>query len=503
MDFMNAVQSQLNSEKTFTTNGAVAYATSGKKLLDFNFSVTALRNKDEDEIQTEFSKAFFENPLVAVRYLFWLRDCRGGNGERKIFRACLSWLGENKPEIARAVEKLVPEYGRWDDLWCLLDTELKHSVVALVKEQLAADLLGLAQNKPISLLAKWLKSENCSSAESKRIAGIIRKNLGYSPKEYRQILSRLRSYIDVVERKMAAKEWGEIKYETVPSQANLRYANAFLKNDEDRRKEYLASLVKGETKINASVLFPHEVVNKYITDGYREAVKDYDETLEQLWKNLPDVTIDNAIVVRDGSGSMRWGGNGNVTPLTVATALAVYMSEHNGGVFKDKFITFSARPKLIDLSNCTSLRDKLVRTYEEDECTNTNVEATMRLILETAKTNHCSQEDLPKRVIICSDMQFDGATDQRVDRSLFDGIASEFEAAGYQMPKICFWNLAADISGTVPMKENALGVVLASGFSVQILKMFMSGETDPYKVLLETINQERYNPVEEAVKNLM
>lgn len=362
----------------------------------------------------------------------------------------------------------------------------------------------------ISGLGKWLKSENTSSPESRRIAKIIRNGLNMTPKQYRQILSKLRRELNVVEQKMSAKEWKAIDYSSVPSQANLKYNNAFLRNDEERRRAYLNSLIKGETKINAGTLQPHEIVNKYVQTGWRRSIKNYDETLEQLWEALPDVSLTNCLVVRDGSGSMTGGYYSSVRPLDVATALAVYMADHNTGVWKDKFITFSANPQMIDLSNCETLHDKLVQTYSHDDCENTDIEKVMILVLNTAKRNHLSQEEMPERIVICSDMQFDSCCVvydnaarygyHRADETLFETIAKRFNDAGYLMPKICFWNLSGQVNNTIPMKQNELGVVLASGFSVQLMNMFMSGETDPYKVLLETINNKRYDLVEETVK---
>lgn len=498
MNFMNAMSNELKKEKTLTTNGAVAYATAGKEILDFNFQVTALRHTNDDGIANRFSRVYYENPLHAVKFLFWLRDCRGGNGERRIFRVCMGWLADNKPEIARRLVTLVPEYGRWDDLWPLLDTEIKDRVVALVSEQLNSDKMNNFNGKPISLLAKWLPSGNTSSKITCRYAGIMQSALGYTPRQYRKVLSALRKSLNVVEQKISANKWEDVEYQKVPSQANLKYNSAFLRHDEERRREYLESLKKGDTKINASTLQPHEIVQRY-----ENHLRSVDDTLEELWKALPDVQLENALVVRDGSGSMTWVYGSPIQPLTVATALAIYMAEHNTGCWKGKFITFSHRPRLISLENCETLRDKLthIRTY--NECSNTNVEATMMLVLQTAIENNCTQEDLPKRIIICSDMQFDGATTGKCDATLFEEIAERFEAYGYKMPRICFWNLNARMSDTIPLQQNELGVVLASGFSVQLLNMFMSGETDPYKVLLEAINTERYLPVENAVKDLI
>lgn len=371
----------------------------------------------------------------------------------------------------------------------------------------------------ISLLGKWLKSENTSSKESKRIAKIIREGLEMTPRQYRKTLVKLRAHLDVVEVKTSSNRWEEINYEAVPSQANIKYSNAFMRHDETRRTEYLESLKNGEAKINANVLQPHEIVKKYLagSNGFwlRQDVREYDEALEQLWKALPDVTVDNTLVVRDGSGSMTGSYGTKVRPLDVATALAIYMADHNTGIWKDKFITFSANPQIIDFSNCKTLHDKLIQTYNHDDCENTDIEKVMMLVLNTAKRNHLSQNEMPSRIVICSDMQFDfccGVYDNDIrhgycyhaaDESLFETIAKRYKDAGYLMPKICFWNLSGSVNNTIPMQQNELGVVLASGFSVQIMNMFMSGETDPYKVLLEIINSERYQPVEDALKGII
>lgn len=498
MSFMDEMQNVLNNEKTLTTNGAIAYRTSGKKLLDFNFGVSALRNVPEIGIEDKFAKVFYEDKLLAIKYLFYLGDVRGGLGERRTFKTCMVWLAKNHSEIAKAVLSLIPEYTRWDNLWCLLDTELKDEVISIVKKQLNEDAKNMMENKPISLIAKWLCSPNASSKETKRIAKVIYTGIGMTERQYRKILSKLRKYLDVVEVKMSAKEWGDIKYESVPSKANLVYNSAFLRNDEERRRAYLDALTKGETKINASTLQPHEIAYKY---RYNHR---FDATLEALWKALPNMSIENTLVVRDGSGSMTWArcGNSGATPLDVATALAIYMSEHNSGEWKDKFITFSSNPKIVNLSNCSTLKDKIDLSLRESDCSNTNIYATMKLILDTAVKNKMSQEDMPKTIVICSDMQFDGRC-HNLNKSLFDSIADEYKAYGYMLPKICFWNLSGSLNNTIPMQQNDLGLILCSSFSVQILKMFMSGQTDPFEMLLEQLANERYDAVENAIKDLV
>ena len=507
MSFMNAMKSTLNNEfnVSVTENGAVGYRTTGKELLDLNFAVASLRKMSDAEVANRFKKAFCEDQVLAMKWLFYARDVRGGLGERRLFRVVLKDLVKSNPEMVVPVINLIPEYGRYDDLWCLLDNKETAGIICkLVDEQLSEDLKNMKAKKPISLLAKWLPSINASSAETKRYGKQICKAIGATEREYRKALTMFRKYLDVVEIKMSAKNWSEIKYEAVPSRANLVYNNAFLKNDEERRRDYLSKLEKGETKINASTLFPHDIVHKYC-NGWRLGKKD--AAIEALWKALPDTVkgCENTIVVADGSGSMTTtvDNSSRVTALEVANALAIYFAEHSSGEFKDKYITFSERPQLIDFSNAASLHDKIQIALSHNEVANTNIEKVFDLILTTAVKNKMHQEDIPKNILIISDMEFDSATYSyrggKVSQRLFDVIAQKYADAGYCMPRLCFWNVNSR-TGTIPVKENDLGVALVSGFSVNVVKMVMSGKTDPFECLLETLNSERYAPVEAALK---
>lgn len=505
MGFMDSVEKELingDMNRSRTENGALGYRTTGKYLLDLNFATASLRKMQPTEITGKFTDAFLDNKLYALKWLFYLRDAREGLGERRSFRIIMNHLASTEPDIVEAFVKLIPEYGRYDDLMCLFGTECEAYALAALKEQLEKDLKNMEEGKPISLLGKWLPSCNASSKQTKKNGTIVRTYLGLSEKNYRKILSKLREYIKIVERQMSAKEWGKINYEAVPSRANLIYNDAFLRNDEERRREYLGSLEKGEAKINASVLFPHDIVYKY---GCRLSTRTKDDTLEALWKALPDLVNGDSstLVVRDGSGSMTWDNlGGGVKPLDVATALAIYFAERSCGEFKDKYITFSSRPGLVDMANLNTLRDKLMRSYREADCSNTNIEATFNLILNTAIKGHMKQEEMPKNILIISDMEFDVATNGRTDQTLFDSISEKFEEHGYKIPRLVFWNVASR-TGTIPVKQNKLGVALVSGFSPNIVKMVLSGELDPYKCLTDQLDSERYAPVEAAVKDLL
>lgn len=522
MNFMNAIKSTLDNEMnvSITENGAVGYRTTGKELVDLNFAVASLRKLSDKEVAERFIRAFCEDKILAMKWIFYARDVREGLGERRLFRVVLAYLVESNPEMVIPVMNLIPEYGRYDDLWCLLDNPKSARVVyQIVDAQLRADLKGMAAGKPISLLAKWLPSCNASNAKTKAYATKLRKAMHMHEREYRKTLSKLRKYLDVVEVKMSGKNWTEIKYEGVPSRANLIYNKAFLRNDEDRRREFLSRLENGETKINASTLFPHDIVNKY-TGGTTYGMSSQDATIEALWKALPDTIkgCRNTIVVADGSGSMgtRVDPKSSVSALDVANALAIYFAEHSSGQFKDKYITFSERPQFVDFSHCKSLHAKLQTARAHNEVANTNIEAVFDMILTAAINNHMSQEDLPANILIISDMEFDACATTTTSRyrdawgylraqkvaptqRLFDVIAQRYADAGYKMPRLVFWNVASR-TGAIPVKENDLGVALVSGFSVNVTKMVMSGKTDPFECLLETLNSDRYAPIESALK---
>lgn len=512
MSFMNAMQNEMleNFNHSVTENGAVGYRTTGKSLLDINFAVASLRSASENEIIERFKRAFFEDKILAMKWLFFARDIRGGLGERRLFRTAMSFVADYEPAMVEKVIPLIPEYGRFDDMWALLDDEkLRTVVMEYIKKQLDSDIKNYNENKSVSLLAKWLPSCNASSANSKKYSKIIRQYLGMTESAYRKTLSRLRKYIDVVEVKMSAKEWGDIKYEAVPSRANLIYNKAFLRNDEARRREFLAQLEKGEVKINADTLFPHDIVHQYCCGRgyYRTELKKYDATIEGLWKNLPDLVegCGNTIVVADGSGSMMTTvGGTSTTALEVANALAIYFAERSSGEFKDKYITFSSRPQFVDFSRGQSLRDKISIALGHSEVSNTNVEAVFDLILNTAVRNNMSQEDIPANILIISDMEFDGAVccNSRsygsVSANLFKVIEAKYRRAGYKIPRLVFWNVNSR-TNTIPVRENDMGVALVSGFSVNICKMVMSGKTDPFECLLETLNSERYQPVADVL----
>lgn len=495
MEFMDKMKETLNEEfnESVTENGAVGYRTTGKAMLDFNYKVASYRNYAEDAIIKDFEKVWLDDKVLAMQFIFFIRDREEGLGERRLFRIIIKHLANTEPEMVKKVIPVIAEYGRFDDLLELFDTPLEKETLSLIKEQWEEDihLMGIGEN--ISLLAKWLPSINASSKVQKEKAKKIIKFFGIKEKDYRKCLSMLREHIDVTERKMCANKWDKIKYENVPSRANLNYNNAFLRHDEERRREFLSQVEKGKKKINAGKLYPYDIVHKYMNTQY--GLRPEDTTLEQLWKALPSKEITNTLVVADGSGSMTCTiGNTNITALDVANSLAIYFAEHNKGQFKDKYITFSETPQFVDFEGCMSLRDKIAKALAYDEVANTNIKAVFDLILETAKKYNLSQDEMPANILIISDMEFDYATEGEVNEKLFKTIGRQYSEADYKLPRLVFWNVNSR-TGTIPLKENELGIALVSGFSTNIAEMVMSNELDPYKVLLEKLGMERYKRI--------
>jgi hypothetical protein len=499
MNFIKQLKNNLNNDfnRSVTENGAIGYRTTGKSLLDLNFAVASLRNASESEIIQRFMKAYFEDRKTALIWLFYARDIRGGLGERRLFRTILKYLSLHNQELPfKELLPLIPVYGRYDDLFCLLESDYRSAVIAYIDWQLKEDLKHMEEEKPVSLLAKWLPGINTSSEVTKALDKTIARELHMSQPLYRKTLSKLRKYLDVVEVKMSAGQFEDIQYESVPSKANLIYKNAFMAHDEVRRSIFLADVVKGKAKINSSVLFPHEIVSCYMKENLV-----YDETLEQLWKSLPDTAADcgNTLVVADGSGSMRVciDNSGSTTALSVANALAIYFAERCKGAFQNTYITFSTNPQLVDLSKGSSLKEKLQIAGAHSEVANTDIYKVFQLILNTAVKNKMSQKDIPENIVIISDMEFDSCA-VNAKANLFQEIDRLYRTHGYKLPRLIFWNVNAR-TNTIPVKENQLGVALVSGFSIQIADMVMSTQVDPYNCLLEILADERYDALRNVI----
>ena len=513
-DFMSALENEANQwlpNVSVTENGAIGYKTTGKNLLDLNFMLSSMRNMLPDDIWKQFLLAYNENPMLSILWLFFARDVREGCGERRTFRIIFERLCRENPDIAVKLLKLIPFYGRWDDLTDVffgdVPCAVKDKVLMIISDQLGDDFDHARLGKPVSLLAKWLPSPNTSSKETRHRAEELRNALGWTPKQYRKSLARLRKYIDVVEQHMSANEWDIINYNTVPSRASLNYREAFRRHDGDRYNDYLTNVKEGNAKINAGALFPYDIVHAY-NDRW-----DVDETLEAQWNALPNKVPANGLtlVVVDGSGSMGVRiGSASTTCHDVARSLAIYFADKLHGPYYNSFITFSENPKYVHFADGLTLNAKLNILADYDECSNTNIEKTFDLILSTALKHNLKQEEIPANILIVSDMEFDDATFRggwgwhhgpvgAVDKTLFDTIAERWEQAGYKLPRLIFWNVCSR-TGTIPVKENEFGVALVSGFSPNIADMVMSTELDPYKCLVDKLTGDRYKQVADALK---
>lgn len=487
---------------SMTENGGLGYATTGKELLDMNFKLSSYRSMSDNDIKRDFFKAMVDDPMLALKFLFYARDVRGGAGERRFFRVIMAEIGRREPMLAMALLPIIAEYGRYDDILCLygLSEDLNKGLDAYIYNTLMQDYRNAQQKKPATLLAKWLPSVSTGDFHKKQIAiRLSNKLFSGQPLMYQRFLSYLRGYLDIVERKMSNNEWDKIDYAKVPSMANLLYNKAFFKHDKERREAFIESLQKGEAKINASVAFPHDIVGKMVIG--RRLVKPSPETaaLEEMWKALPRYTeLGSTLVVQDGSGSMTGEiGRTSTTALQVAVALAIYFAETCEGPYKNKYITFSERPRFINVQHCTDLYNKVQTAMAYSEIANTDIDAVFELILVTACQNGLTQEQMPKRVLIISDMEFDYCAINARQRN-FDSLRDRFKAQGYDLPALVFWNVMSR-TGTIPMTQNDRGVTLVSGFSPSAIKMVMTGKTDPYDALVELINGPRYMPVEAAV----
>lgn len=488
MSFANILASEAN--KTITENGCASYKSTGTSLVDFFYQAPVIMH-DDNEIASLFEAAFDEDPVLAMACLFWLRDARGGAGRRHAFRVIYNAFinsPKTKPYMLSCLN-LIPEYGRWDDLWKCGTIE-KGSEEAI---NLVAYLVnnGLNDPKTSSLVAKWLPRER---GKNKGMAYTLMMLLGVKPKEYRKLCANLSK--DVVEVKQSAKKWDEIVFEHVPSIAMMRYKNAFERNCGERFEEYKRALEEGKTKINANVLYPYQIIKKI----YNINVCDIEE---QQWKALPDYVPENLsfLPVVDVSGSMSISIGSGTTAMDVAISLGLYLAERNKSVFKDIFVTFSRNPEFVKIKGKT-LYEKVTSIRRSDWGMNTNVEAVFNKLLKLAVKNNVPQEDLPSVVLIMSDMQFDEcATDASM--TFIESAKEKFEKAGYKCPVLAFWNLNSR-HGDIPAQSDEPGVRLLSGFSPSLMKNILAGEdVTPYQQILEILTSERYKPVFKAIEDCL
>lgn len=456
---------------TTTENGAKTYKSTHSALLDFFSLAGAMRNRPQDALDL-FKRAYAEDKQYAIRTLFYLRDIRGGQGERLIFRTCLEWLKEN--EIAQLAQH-IPEYGRWDEVLCFQDNA---EVQLLVRKTYQEDLANAKAGKPISLLAKWLPSENASSKDSIRAARKWAKILGLDAKQYRKNLSFLRGKINLVETALSNKKCSSIQYRSVPSQAFKTYLKAFRRNDEARFEEFITKVSKGEEKVNAGTLFPYEILEKLTRANEAE--------MNILWDALPDYTRgNNAIVMADTSGSMVG------RPIATSVSLALYFAERNKGQFKDYFLTFSGEPELVHVPESMSFADKVHFMCRASWGYNTDLHRAFRTILDIARQANTPADEMPTTLYVISDMEFDSCVSN--SRTNYEAIEDLYKASGYELPTVVFWNVNARQNQAPALSHNP-NVALVSGSSPSTFKMALEHKT-PGQVMLDVLDSERYSKI--------
>lgn len=511
-NFLTGLQNATNY--TYTENGAITHKSTGSDLYDMFAMGGAFRTRSDADCVNLFKNAYEENPEYALKCLFYLRDTRGGQGERRFFRVCMKWLAKKDKAAAERNLKYIPEYGRYDDLYLFVGTPLESAAMTFIKNQLALDM----ESKTPSLLAKWLKSENTSSPESRRLGALTRKYMGMTAKQYRKTLSILRKRINVLERLMSEGRWDEIEFDKIPSRAGMIYKNAFARHDVERMKQNAnvqsyADFAQDDTKkVNAKVLYPYECVAKALElmrAGYYRYVWDSKIDIENFetnraminkyWDNLANYFNEkqfNGLAIVDTSGSM-WDSKSSA-PINVAISLGLYCAEKAKGPFASHFMTFSSSPSLVRTEGI-DFCDKCDRMISADWGGSTNIEAAFDLLLDTALRNKCTQDELPQNLIVISDMEFNGCVTSNTHRhfnytnsTLFETMRDKWAAYGYTMPKLIFWNVQAR-QNNIPMIDNE-NVSLVSGMSPTIFEQILSGKTG-YDLMMEKLGSSRYDPI--------
>ena len=517
-----------------TWNGAKSLSTpdiSGESSGRIALFFKAVRGLNVPRLYEYLREAANENIVDTFLLVFHIRDCRGGKGERNLGRRSLIWLFLNYPGQFILVAPLIAEYGRWDDLMELWPTvldisnssyisenyatpnynnnklielqEIQNSIVDIMVEQLKLDLNQMNEGKSVSLCAKWAPTENDSYDRKYKVVNTLCKRLGVSLKNYRKkYITPLRQYIKIVERFMCEKRWTDIEYSKVPSCAMKRLKKAFEKHAPEQFNEWKQKLQKGEVEVKAKQLYPHELIQEIRTKNMRDIV------CENQWKVIENDTktmgsLKDSIFVCDVSGSMTsWDNSTKNTPsfipMDVAIGLSLIGANTVEGVFHNHIITFSESPTFHVVKD-TNLYDRYNSLRNTSWGYSTNIQATFDMILEKAEEHKLPQKDMPMKIIIVSDMQFDTASYNK--KTNFQYIEQRYREYGYKRPQIIFWNVCGS-SKDFPVSVNDNGTALISGFSPSIMKAIMNGKDfSPYTIMRETLDSERLAPVYSAVTN--
>ena len=485
MNLLHAIEDAANT--TYTENGAVTPETTGDCCLDLFATIGALRHVSEEEICLRFQRAYAENRDLAMKILFFARDVRGGLGERRAFRVITRWLADYANTSVTKNLANIPEYGRYDDLLGLFGTSCEKEMLRFIAVQWRKDMAALESGESVSLLGKWLPSINATNTAVIGQAKKIAAYLNLRPADYRKAVTALRKRIHILENDLRVKDYS-FDYAKVPSKAMYKYREAFARNDKARYQDFLNKVEKGETKMHTGTLTPYEVIAPVFDGGVTGEQR---KALNVTWNALPDYTCgENALVVIDGSGSMYCGGN--PMPAAVALSLGIYFAECNQGQFKDSFITFSMRPRLVRIKG-NDIVDKVTFCESYNECANTDIQAVFRLILDTAKKHNVPQTEMPSRIYIISDMEFDSCA-ENAELTNFLNIKWQYKLAGYKLPELVFWNVDSR-NRQQPVKKNEQGVALVSGCTPRLFEMLAGGTLSPYACMMDILGRDRYKNI--------
>ena len=480
-----------------TENGAMSYNTTTNALLDLFAQIGALRPRSIEEITMKYADAYAVNPELATKMLFYCGNIRGGLGERRTFRVCLRWLAIYHPNVVRDNLTNIPHFNRWDSLFTLVGTPVEADMWQYITDQLNLDMQAVIKEKHggkhagISLLAKWMPTETAHAKETRALAKTAMRKLGVSPRQYRKMLSALRAHLKVVESLMSAGKWDEVEYPAVPSYAMKNYRKAFSNHDNTRFGEYIASLNKGEAKINASTLFPYDLVHQYMNRRcYGSGI---DAIIEAQWKALPNYIEgeNNILVMADVSGSM-WG-----RPMETSIGLATYFAQHATSDFHNLYMTFTDKPTFISLDGITTLAGCVNKVNSTGVGYSTNLAAAFRKILSFAIEHNISNNEMPKALVVVSDMEIDQYYPNKNGYrklAFVEEMKNEFAANGYTMPLLVFWNVEARNDTFLSQSNDVIYVSGQSASTFRNLCSALGGKT-AWDFMLEVLNDKIYDCV--------
>lgn len=476
------------ASRTLTESGAEAYRINGSNCLEMFTRIKTMRDMSERKITEYFERAFAENPYLAMKILFYARDVRGGLGERYVFRTCLKWLAEYRPNSVRMNIGRIAEYGRWDDLFVLEGTRCEGDMLRAIRKQLSADLAALETDGSVSLLAKWMPSVNASCAKTVRRAKRFARYLGMTEPQYRRALVRLRERIRIIENNLREKDY-TFDYAVQPSKALFKYRETLSRHDGERYRAFLKGMKHRKEEIPADMLARYEIITQIFR--CRNISEETVRALDAAWHAQEDFANDeNALVVLDGCVAM-YGGV-ELPPASVALSLGIYFAERKTGAFRNQFITLSRNPQLVEIKgNDIVQKAKFCMGY--DEFASVGIHKVFDLILSAAVTNNVPKEEMPSTLYIISWREFDSCV-KGVTQTYFEYAKQLFAQHGYQLPRVVFWNVAAR-NRQQPVTQNEQGVVLVSGCTPRIFGMLKSGSLDPYAFMMQVLSSERYRDI--------